>query len=445
MNSEWRTSVRGERRGPLCGMGICYECRDASHNRTCLPLTTSRIPQESEFDVIVVGSGPAGMAAASVLAEAGKRVAVVDMNPAPGGQIWRGVSSNPLLERFKRAKKEVFYSSQVVDANDRGSLVLETRAGARLVHYQQLILSTGARELFLPFPGWTLPNVTGAGGLQALAKNGLDVRGKRVVVAGSGPLLIAVAAYLKTHGAEIVLIAEQSSWRQMTPFFRAILGQPSKLWQGLALKMQLLGVPYRTSCWPVSAQGDELLSSVTLRQGERAWTERCDYLACGFGLVPNTELASLLGCGLRGGFVTVDQRQMTTVDNVYCAGEATGIGGVDKAVLEGEIAARALLGELKLPSTAGVSAFQQALHEAFALRDELKTLASPETIVCRCEDVTLDRISRQHSWRSAKLQTRCGMGPCQARVCGPAIEYLLGWPAESVRPPLFPTKVQHLC
>src|SRR5215470_1169611 len=101
MNSEWRTSVSGELRGPLCGMGICYECRNESHVRTCLPMAPTRVPQESEFEVIVVGAGPAGMSAASVLAEGGKRIAVVDMNAAPGGQIWRGVSNNPLLERFK--------------------------------------------------------------------------------------------------------------------------------------------------------------------------------------------------------------------------------------------------------------------------------------------------------------------------------------------------------
>ena len=88
--------------------------------------------------------------------------------------------------------------------------------------------------------------------------------------------------------------------------------------------------------------------------------------------------------------------------------------------------------------------FADLLNDTFALREELKTLAAPETIVCRCEDVVFDRLRAHDSWRAAKLQTRCGMGPCQGRICGAAVEFLFGWKSESVRPPVLPVRVESL-
>ncbi len=187
----------------------------------------------------------------------------------------------------------------------------------------------GARERFLPFPGWTLPGVFGAGGLQALVKGGLPVQGKRILVAGTGPLLLAVAAHLKQYGGNIVCVAEQASYAQMMPFLVSLSGSPGKLLQGLRYRATLAGTPYRTGCWPVAAEGTPHCVQVRLSDGKRIWTEVCDYLACGFHLVPNTELAQLLGCGgLQNGAVIVDRQQRTTVQNVFCAGEPTGIAGL---------------------------------------------------------------------------------------------------------------------
>jgi len=199
----------------------------------------------------------------------------------------------------------------------------------------------------------------------------------------------------------------------------------------------------------VSAEGARGLEAVVLRSGNETWREPCDYLACGFGLVPNLELALLMGCDVRDGFVAVDQFQQTSVAGVYCAGEPTGIGGVDAALVEGQIAGCAAAGEIhraRALFTARRRAvrFRTALDRAFAPRDELKTLPTPETVVCRCEDVPLGLVRTESSWRSAKLHTRCGMGPCQGRVCGPALEFLLGWRPDSVRPPIFPARLDHL-
>src|SRR5262245_14941901 len=194
------------------------------------------------------------------------------------------------------------------------------------LRYETLILATGARERFLPFPGWTLPNVMGAGGLQALVKTGLSIVGKRVVVAGSGPLLLAVADYLRSKGAEILAIAEQASRARLMRFGFALLSQTGKASQAYALKKRLSGVQYSIGCWPVAARGNDKLETVTLRQGTREWNIDCDYLACGFHLVPNLELPELLGCRITNGAVAVDEFQQTSITNVYSAGEATGVG-----------------------------------------------------------------------------------------------------------------------
>jgi NADPH-dependent 2,4-dienoyl-CoA reductase/sulfur reductase-like enzyme len=199
----------------------------------------------------------------------------------------------------------------------------------------------------------------------------------------------------------------------------------------------------------VAAEGDGLLKAVLISRAAKIKKINCDFLACGFHLVPNIELAALLGCRLHQGFVEVNHIQQTSVANVFCAGEPTGIGGVELSVIEGQIAGHAAAGHEDVsrsyfPRRQKLRKFSAALDRTFALRPELRKLAASETIICRCEDVTYGRLKEQTSWRAAKLQTRCGMGPCQGRVCGPQTEFLFGWPADSVRPPIFPARVESL-
>lgn len=418
-----------------------------------------------DFDIVVVGAGPAGLAAATAAATLGKRVAVLDDNPKPGGQIWRaGVHSDlhpdPAKTRaiaaFRASGAELFSGRQVVNAAGAGVLDawVEDTKTLETFTCQKLILATGARELFLPFPGWTLPGVFGPGGLQALVRSGYDVRGKRIVVAGTGPLLLAVAAHLKEDGAKIVTIAEQSPISCLMPFFGSLLAHPKKLLQGIQLRTSLTGTPYRTGCWPVAVDGHGKASAVLLSNGARTWTEPCDLLACGFHLVPNIELAMLLGCDIGEDGVTVDKNQQTSVSHVYCAGEPTGIAGVDAARLQGQVAGLAAAGD---PQNAArlhrrrdaQAAFGKVMNHAFALRPEVLALAQPDTIVCRCEDVRYRDLEAHagelSGWTDAKLQTRCGMGPCQGRICGPAIQQLFGWRNNSVRPPLYPIPVSAFC
>ena len=409
------------------------------------------------FDVVVVGAGPGGLAAAATAAEAGMRVCLVDDNPSAGGQIWRAgvdhaasAGAAKWLRRIERARVETRCGWRAVFAPSPRVLRIEHSAEFADIQFTSLILATGARELFLPFPGWTLPGVYGAGGLQAFVKSGFDIRGKRVVIAGTGPLLLAVGAHLREAGARIVGIFEQAPMRRLAQFsFHLLPGQIGKLFEGARYTLATAGIPYRTAAWVTSALGRERLEKVTIRSGSQILEAETDMLAIGYHLVPNTELAQLLGCELDSGYVRVNELQQSSVAGIYCAGEPTGVGGVDKAILEGRIAALAAAGRLEevrslVKERERQQRFARNLAAAFALRGELKTLPTDSTLVCRCEDVAYAALAPCHSWREAKLHTRCGMGPCQGRICGPATEFLFGWKAPTLRPPLFPVEVAGL-
>ena len=408
-------------------------------------------------DVLVVGSGPAGVAAAVRASEQGARVLVIDDNPRAGGQIWRdpqsehhGLQARRWFNRLTQSNIRFLPSTQIIggSASSR-SLLLENLEGSAELPFQKLVIATGARELSLPFPGWTLPGVMGAGGLQALVKSGLPVKGKKVILGGSGPLLLAVAAHLRKFGASVKLIAEQASRSAVLRFGFRLFEYPGKLLQAAGLVSKLASVHVHHNCWVTAAEGNGRLECLHFIQNDKTWTERCDYAGIGYGLYPNAEVASLLGCRMNGPAVAIDERQQSSIDGVYCAGECTGVGGVDLSLIEGEIAGYTACGRHDrakhlLSRRTKARLFVQHLDATFALRPELKSLARQSTIVCRCEDVTFEQLSSYTSFRAAKLQRRCGMGPCQGRICGPATEFLFGWRAGSVRPPLFPARFESL-
>ncbi|RRA49364.1 FAD/NAD(P)-binding oxidoreductase [Acidipila sp. EB88] len=417
-------------------------------------------------DVLVVGAGPAGLAAATAAARHGCDVHVLDDNLAPGGQIWRASSvaantqsTQPMSSREKaiaalHASGATLHCATRVFAAPANNVVdvLEQDEHGLRYTYRTLIVATGARELMLPFPGWTLPGVLGAGGLQALVRAGYSVAGKRVAVVGTGPLLIAVAAHLQEAGARVVLLAEQAGLRTMLPLAASMLLRFTKLRQGLHYAARLRGTPVRMGWWPVEAIADRgVLAGVRITNGSETRTIDCDLVATGFHLVPNSELAELLGCALAatpvGRRVLVDTYQRTTRADVFCVGEPTGIAGLDAALLQGEIAGLTAAGQ---PSThlharaAAERAFGKMLDRTFRLRKALRTLAAEDTILCRCEDASFAQVKACAGWTEAKLQTRCGMGPCQGRICGPATRVVFGWEPASVRPPLVPVPLHAL-
>jgi NADPH-dependent 2,4-dienoyl-CoA reductase/sulfur reductase-like enzyme len=412
------------------------------------------------YPLLVVGAGPAGLSAAAAAASQGLRVGLIDQQTQVGGQVWRHDLHHGAVARAQRLLCspciDWLGATEIVHAG-HGSLWAETSRGCLQLRYEQLVLATGARELLLPFPGWTLPGVMGAGGAQALAKQGWPMRDRAVLVAGSGPLLLAAAATLRSHGAHMLGILEQCGRAELQRFAGRLWRWPGKLAQAAGLGLRLFGVPYHYDTRVLAAYGDEHLREVEIEGPAGRQRLACDLLAAGFGLVPNTELAQALGCHLQhhGAHpqVAVDDDLRTSVAGVFAAGEACGIGGRDCALIEG-----ALAGHLAAGASAAVAGLRKRRQRARAFADWLGQhfqpgpavlgLAADDTLVCRCEDVPLGRLRACNSLREARVHTRCGMGACQGRICASAVRALGLYPidaaAGSARPPLFPARLDTL-
>lgn len=412
----------------------------------------------NRFDVVVVGGGPAGIAAACSATRGTSSVALIDEGVAAGGQIWRRdhggahpTRAEAWLRRLRETPVTVLSQTSVVDAqvvDGRYRFLIESHGRPAAVESATVILATGARELFMPFPGWTLPGVLGVGGAQAMMKGGMAVRGKRVVVAGSGPLLMAVAASLAAHDADVVAVVEQASLARMLRFGASLAFNPRAALDALTYAQRLTGGVMRFGSWVSAARGRDRLERVIISDSRNEAPVECDLLCTGFGLVPNTELAALLGCATSDGGIEVDALQRTSLNGVFAAGECTRVGGVDAALIEGAIAGQVAVGiepgGMEIYRRTSARRWSDKLDVAFALRPEILELASPHTIICRCEDVRRDAIDPSWSARQAKLYTRVGMGPCQGRVCGPATRRLFGWDADAIRSPLQPVSLSTL-
>ncbi|RDK00363.1 FAD-dependent oxidoreductase [Paraburkholderia lacunae] len=409
---------------------------------------------KQHFDIVVVGAGPAGLNAACAAARAGASVAVLDDNPRAGGQIWRqGPGILPptplrtLLDALRMQRGVTLLPSTRVIAplGSRGLLLESAEHGGVCVTYERLILATGARERLLPFTGWTLPGVTGAGALQALIKGGMPVRGERIVIAGSGPLLLAALATARAAGARVVAVVEQASAAKVGRFGASLLAEPAKLWQGVRLTRGFAGLRYWTGSVVREAQGNGRVERVTVRRGARDEMLDCERLACGYGLVPNVALAQALGCEIGAvGEIVVDSEQRTSVDGVLAAGECTGIGGAELAQVEGEIAGLVASGaplRAQCAQRARWRRFGQRVESAFALQGATRTPPPDATLLCRCEDVSIGEVRAYPNWREAKLHTRCGMGACQGKICGAAASLYFGWQAAAPRPPFTPAQI----
>lgn len=410
------------------------------------------------FDILIIGAGPAGLRAAGVAAQAGAKVGIVDDNALPGGQIWRQGPQHrargraqEAIDAMQRASNVTYLGgTRVVQVQGAQQLLVEDATRGFTIGYGKLIVATGARERFLPYPGWTLPGVTGAGGLQALVKGGMPVRGERIVIAGSGPLLWAAAVTAREQGAQVAAIVEQAPAHAVRQFAASLVHTPAKLLQAARMRFDLRATRYLCGAHVSAAEGDAKLSHVMVRQGDQHTRIDCDRLACAFGLVPNTSVGAALGCRIDESHgvnaIVVDEWQASSQANIYAAGECTGVGGMELSAVEGRIAAYAALGDRAQAQALFATReryrrFAARMHDAFALAPQLRSLATPETILCRCEDVRFEQAAQHRTWRDAKLHTRCGMGPCQGKICGEAAAFCLGWARNGQRPPFSPARI----
>ena len=419
---------------------------------------------ELHAQVAIVGAGPAGLAAAQAASAAGLDVLLLDAAPQPGGQIWRarqGMAAEPVaraLARLAPAGVRVLAGTRVVMPLPGRTLLIDGQDGAQRLRWNRLVLATGARERLLPFPGWTLLGVFGAGGLQALVKGGWPIAGRRVLVAGSGPLLLAAAATLRREGANVVALVEEARSGAVARFAGALAAHPRKALQALRMGAALAGVPLMGGWRVVAAEGDGRVERVVLQgEGGRTRTVACDALAAGWGLVPQAELGQSLGCAIAERFgapaIVVDGEQRTGVDGVFAIGECTGIAGAAAAQLQGAVAGQAIANDFGEPvhSTKRLArrlarehAFATTVAATFPTPSDWAHRLRDDTLVCRCEDVPWSALRDQPDLRAAKLATRCGMGHCQGRLCHDTLAAVMHWPRLPVRAPLAPAPLATL-
>lgn len=466
-------------------------------------ITLTAIDHVAEhYDIAVVGAGPAGLAAAARAAELGLSVLLADENPAPGGQIYRAVTTTPVADRSilgedywkggalvtRLERTDTHYAPGCtvwsVAPDEAGGFELGLSLGgqARLVSASQIILATGAQERPFPIPGWTLPGVMTAGAAQIALKSSGLVPSGRTVIAGCGPLLYLLADQLAAAGANIVAVLDTTprrNWLSALASLPDFLLSPY-LAKGLKLMMEARRkLPFKTGVTALAAEGTDTVTSVKVTRGGATETIACDALLLHQGVIPGINLSNAAGCAQHFDTEqhcwtpTVDDWFGSSIPGIAIAGDGAGIGGAESAALRGEIAALDAVCRLGRLSEA------QRDEKAAPIRAELARslrgrrfldllyrpaesfLAPPadETIICRCEEVTAGQI-RDTARRlgvtgpnQMKAFLRCGMGPCQGRLCGPTVVELIAQahkvsPAEvgyyRLRPPVKPITLGEL-
>lgn len=448
------------------------------------------------YDLAVIGAGPAGMAAAITAARCGLSVLAVDENAAPGGQIWRGITGGAVADRAvlgaeywagetltgefagsaaTYAPRATLFSLMPAEEKPEIELGISLGGQARSIAAREAVLATGALERPFPIPGWTIPGVITAGAAQtALKAHGLVPEG-RVVVAGSGPLLLLVAAQLLAAGARIEAVLDttpRGNLARALPHLPGLLRSPY-LAKGLRLLARARGgPPVIRGVEALRAEGQGRLASVVFTRGGAATRIAADALLLHQGVVPNTAISNAIGCAHDWESAQLcwvprrDEWLVGSVPGVSIAGDGGGILGAEAAVESGRIAAlgaAARLGAIDhARRDAEAAAPRAALARYAGARRFLDLLYRPArgfrvpaedaTIICRCEEVTAGAI-RAALARGAtgpnqlKVFTRCGMGPCQGRLCNLTVTEMVaagrGVPPEAVgtyraRPPFKP-------
>ena len=422
------------------------------------------------FEVAVVGAGPAGLAAAAHAAAGGLSVVLVDAGARPGGQYWRHPDSSLGPAQHDRqhdwkaftalhtqigARRVRYRPGTQVALIERGTLfrlhlaavTADAPPGPDVITARALILCPGGYDRQLPVPGWDLPGVMAAGGVQALLNGSRTRPGNRAVIAGTGPFLLPVAASFASAGGQVVAVCEANSPLRWAQHIHHAAQAPGKMREALhyAASFARHRIPYhpRTAVIQVLGDGDvrgAVIAKLDAAGRVRPGTARevaADLVAFGWGFTPSLDLLLAVGAETRLGadgslVVAVDDHQRTSVPGVRAAGEATGVGGALLARLEGELAARSLVAEVRgQPLHANAlrrrirraRSFAQAMHAAHPVPAGWVQWTTDETLVCRCEEVPLaavreavDRLQAADP-RTVRSLTRVGMGRCQGRIC----------------------------
>ena len=428
-----------------------------------------------EIELLIIGAGPAGLAAAIEAVRAGASVTMMDENPRVGGQIFRQlhdgfVATDPkalghdyqrglnMLAEFDSVKSHLEYleGALVWGIFENNELAFLRGENSRSLRFRKLIISSGAYDRPVPFPGWTLPGVFTAGGAQSLVKTQRVMPGENILLVGSGPLQLALANQIVDAGGKVAAILEAGRIENWLKLARASWGQ----WMLLADAARYVWgirkakIPLLRNHIIIEARGIEQVEEAVVAAVDKDWRPKAgsehvlavDTVAVGYGFVSAVELTLMAGCDHRyepllGGWIPVrDQNMKTSVPDVYAVGDCAGVAGSLVAIDEGRIAgldaARALA---RLPETETQQRMRpvckrltarlrlRAILDSISLpRPGLHELARDDTIICRCREIPLREIKKAlHEGATdvneIKRRIGIGMGHCQGRMCGPAL------------------------
>lgn len=420
-------------------------------------------------EIVIIGAGPAGIGAAELLVANGLKPILIDEAPRAGGQGYRRPAADLALDmtklmgseagryaalhaRFAALRPQISYRPQtLVWAIDGRRLHLLRDGRAETLDCGRLLIASGAMDRIAPFPGWTTPGVFTLGGAQVALKDQGCLIGSRVAFLGSSPLLTLAAKQYRAMGAEIAVIADTTPFSAKLAAMPDLLGAPRTLLRGLWYMAAALraGIPLLHGVTPVNVEGDSRVEALVLRDGSgRERRFACDAIALGYGLKPETQLADLAGAEFA---YDPDFRLfLPKIDGfgrarpgLYLAGDGVRIGGADAAEASGALAAHAVLSDLGRAQdiavirplarrVARLRDFQGGLARAFAWpREQISALPASVTL-CRCENITVGEVRAAIAKalgpvevNRVKAMTRCGMGRCQGRVCGPALQEIV--------------------
>ncbi len=454
---------------------------------------------KAHYSLVIIGAGPAGLAAAAAAAGHGLDIALLDEQRAPGGQIYRAIESIPaerarllgseyrrgedLVGAIRNSDVEYFPDTQIWSLNREREIGLVHGRSAAMISADQVVLAGGAIERPVPYPGWTLPGVMNAGAGQILLKAQGIVPANGVVLAGSGALLLLLAWQYMRAGVQIKALLDctpmHNHLRALPYLPRALLARHYLL-KGLQYKLDLkrAGISTLQNVSDMQADGEQRVESVSYRHRGRQHTIKTDLLLTHFGVIPHIQLSQAAGCrhywdkSQQCWRPQVDEWGNSSVNGILIAGDGVGIGGARTAEHAGRLTA--LEAVRALGRVSQHERDRLARNDRKWMREEQhirpfleaffhlpgKLLAAPadDTVVCRCEEVTAGAIRKAISEghddsNQVKFLTRCGMGPCQGRQCAESVTHIVaGATGKSlpevglfrVRPPITPLTLEQL-